>query len=156
MYALMNENGTVARVTSDDRAEWGGAAHSSLRLLTPAERRRFRIYSVEDSQGEPIADGLPAGEAIEVDHVAGVVRRTQLWRERTIEEQQARQRQQAQTDLSASDAGMSRVLEDVLGALASKGVLLEGDLPAAARTRLATRRALRATIAALPAEPAPR
>lgn len=45
--------------------------------------------------------------------------------------------------LPTTDAGMSRVLEDVLNVLAAKGVMQVADLPAAAQSKLAQRVVLR-------------
>jgi hypothetical protein len=146
MYALMNENGTLARACTEDRCEWGGAVHSSLRLMTKAERRRFRIFDLADaSEG---CGPIMAGERFEIDAEAGLVRRIAVYRERNEKEAAEAARAEAQRDLAATDLGMGRVLEDVLGVLAARGVLLEGDLPAAARDRLAARRSFRATISA--------
>lgn len=46
-------------------------------------------------------------------------------------------------ELAASDGPTVRVLEDLVAALLSKGILAEDDLPEAARARLAERRQLR-------------
>ena len=50
-------------------------------------------------------------------------------------------------ELSASDAGLIRTIEDLISTLVAKGVIAEADLPAAARTKLARRRQLRQQLA---------
>jgi hypothetical protein len=146
MHALMNENGTLARACTEDRCEWGGAVHSSLRLMTQAERRRFRIYDLVDDGGTPGLDGLQAGEHFEVDHAAGKVTRVQLWRQRTAEEKAEKTRAEAQRDLAASDLGAVRVLEDLVELLVAKGIVAKADLPAASQAKLDARKTLRAKL----------
>ncbi len=46
--------------------------------------------------------------------------------------------------LARSDAGMARVLEDLVDSLVVKGVIAMADLPAAARDKITTRQAWRA------------
>lgn len=50
---------------------------------------------------------------------------------------------EALQELSVSDADMARVVEDLVYALISKGVLLFTDLPAPARRKLMARRRMR-------------
>tara|TARA_Y100000310_G_scaffold102235_1_gene100443 strand:- start:8642 stop:9007 length:366 start_codon:yes stop_codon:yes gene_type:complete len=56
----------------------------------------------------------------------------------------ARQAEKNATDLTATDAGMARVLEDVIALGVSKGLWSEADLPQSAQNKLITRRNLRA------------
>ncbi len=58
-------------------------------------------------------------------------------------------RQEIDHQLAASDAGMARVLEDLIATLAAKGVISEADLPAAAQSKLQARRDLRKQRASL-------
>lgn len=48
--------------------------------------------------------------------------------------------------LARTDAGLARVIEDLLVALEAKGVLSESELPAGAQAKLSARRALRAQL----------
>lgn len=50
-----------------------------------------------------------------------------------------RQRRAALVELASSDAGMARVVEDLIDVLAVKGVIALGDLPTETRQRLADR-----------------
>lgn len=49
----------------------------------------------------------------------------------------------AAVELAATDAGMARVMEDVIAALVARNVIRTADLPAAAQAKLAARAALR-------------
>ncbi len=55
-------------------------------------------------------------------------------------------RQQVRARLDGSDAAMARVVEDLLAVLEAKGLVVESDLPAAARQKLADRRVWRASL----------
>lgn len=48
-----------------------------------------------------------------------------------------------QAELSATDAGMGRVLEDLIAALKAKGVITDSDLPQEARDKIVTREEIR-------------
>ena len=48
-----------------------------------------------------------------------------------------------QIGMPATDAGMSRVVEDLVTVLINKGVILRTDLPAAALTKINARRIIR-------------
>jgi hypothetical protein len=54
--------------------------------------------------------------------------------------------QLAAAELPATDAGMARVVEDLITVLVSKGVIEEADLPDSAQAKLAERTALRQQI----------
>lgn len=51
-----------------------------------------------------------------------------------------------QNELSATDLGLIRVLEDVIDLLIERGVIRFTDLPAAAQTKLLERRSMRASL----------
>jgi len=55
----------------------------------------------------------------------------------------AEERAKAEEELAASDAKMSRVIEDVVDLLVARGVFARADLPQSAQDKLATRSALR-------------
>lgn len=51
-----------------------------------------------------------------------------------------------QAELATTDLGAARILEDLISALAAKGIMTEADLPAAAQAKLARRRDIRAAL----------
>jgi hypothetical protein len=63
----------------------------------------------------------------------------------TLEQPDATQRRRraAMVELARSDAGMARVVEDLIDVLAAKGVIALGDLPTEVQQRLADRVAAR-------------
>lgn len=146
MFALMNEDGTLNRITNDTAFEWGGGYHSNVRAMTRENRAKFRILDAEDRAGSFTVGSIPNGENIEIKD--GVVTRTQLWRQPTAAESAESEKVQAANDLSASDLQMGRVCEDLIDTLISKGVISLSELPAKAQEKLSSRRALRAKVAA--------
>ena len=66
---------------------------------------------------------------------------------RSTEEVEADALASAKAELRESDAGMSRVAEDLIAALIGKGVLAEADLPQSARSKMAKRSELRSKLA---------
>ncbi|KJU84711.1 Tryptophan synthase subunit beta [Candidatus Magnetobacterium bavaricum] len=55
----------------------------------------------------------------------------------------ARKRKDIIDQLAATDAGMIRIIEDVIDALVAKSIITINDLPEAARTKLSARATLR-------------
>jgi len=55
-------------------------------------------------------------------------------------------REAAKKELAATDAGMSRVVEDLVTALLAKGILKEADLPQAVIDKISTRKELRTSL----------
>lgn len=147
MFALIDGSGNFARVLGDDRVEWGGAYHSSVSLMLPSERKSFRIYDLVDA---PVVVGTNQVESdafFAIDHEKGIVTRTINARFLTADEIESREMAKASADLTASDAGTVRVVEDLVEVLIAKGVIAKADLPEAARKKLDDRKALRAALA---------
>ena len=55
-------------------------------------------------------------------------------------------KEQAKAELAASDKEMARIAEDLIDVLKTKGLIIDSDLPQAARDRLAMRKELRAQL----------
>lgn len=91
LYALMNEDFTVARYidASVNQIEWGGAYHSNLSLMTPGERRYFRIFEVIERNADRPEYSVLASEDTAVNSQNGTVTRTYHWQDAPVEEVQA-------------------------------------------------------------------
>lgn len=94
-------------------------------------------WAEENAQGETVYS-VPGVEQAALDQAAAAYDHAA--------ELAARERLAKIAELASSDAGMARVVEDLIAALEARGLLAFGDLPPEAQEKIEARRALRAQI----------